>query len=113
MRELAAFDWSSVKPALDAYVTQAVAAATPLQRRRETEARELLFAHFCENRSAYERFNHSDWEEMVGLLMEGVDIGIALHTVLQAKAGSIERQARKKLYEKRNDPSRETHCAGQ
>lgn len=87
MREVAAFDWFSVKPALDAYVAQAVITATPLRRRRETEARELLFAHFRKHRSPYERFNHFDREEMVSLLMEGIDIETALGTVLQAKAG--------------------------
>jgi len=86
MREVAAFDWSSAQPTLDAFVTRSISAATPLQRRRETEARELLFAHFRENRSVYQDVTHDDREEMVSLLMQGFDTDTASQTVLAAKA---------------------------
>jgi hypothetical protein len=86
MREVAGFDWSAVKPVLDAYVARAVTVATPLRRRPEAEARDQLFVHFRANRAVYERFSYSDREEMVGLLMEGLAIDTALDTVLQAKA---------------------------
>jgi len=86
MREVAAFDWSAVQPALDAYVTQATVAATPLRKRRETEARELLFAHFRENRAAYAAIGQDEREEMVAQLMAGIDVDAALRSVLEAKA---------------------------
>lgn len=85
MREVAAFDWSAVQPALDAYVIQATAAATPLLKRRETEARELLFAHFRENRAAYAGLGQDEREEMVSQLMAGIEVDVALRTVLEAK----------------------------
>lgn len=86
MREVAAFDWSAAQPVLDAYVTRTIKAATPLKRRKEAEAREMLFAHFRQHRDAYKDFNEDDREEMVSLLMEGLDVDIALRTVLDAKA---------------------------
>lgn len=86
MREVAAFDWSAAQPVLDAYVTCSIEAATPLRRRKETAARELLFAHFRENRDAYKDFDEDDREEMVSLLMEGFDVDVALRMVLDAKA---------------------------
>lgn len=86
MREVAGFDWSSAQPALDVYVAQSVTAATPLCKRRETDARELLFAHFRENRGAYVGFNQDDREEMVSLLMAGNDVDTALRALLDAKA---------------------------
>lgn len=86
MREVAAFDWSAAQPVLDAYVTRSIKAATPLKRRKEPEARELLFAHFREHRDSYKDFSQDDREEMVSLLMEGLDVDIALHAVLGAKA---------------------------
>ena len=86
MREVAAFDWSAAQPALDAWVTHSIKAATPLKRRKETEARELLFAHFRQHRDAYKDFSEDDREEMVSLLMEGLDVDVALRTVLDAKA---------------------------
>lgn len=86
MREVAAFDWSAAQPALDAWVSRSVKAATPLKRRKEAEARELLFAHFRQQRDAYKDFSEDDREEMVSLLMEGFDADVALGTVLDAKA---------------------------
>jgi hypothetical protein len=86
MREVVEFDWSSVQPELDAYVTRSTTAATPLKKRKEAEARELLFTHFREHRSAYQSFKHDDREEMVSLLMAGVDVDTALRTVLEAKS---------------------------
>jgi len=86
MREVAAFDWSAAQPALDTYVSHATKAATPLKRRKETAARDLLFVHFRLHRAAYQDFNQDDKEEMVSLLMEGFDADVALRTVLDAKA---------------------------
>jgi hypothetical protein len=86
MREVAAFDWSSVQSVLDTYVAHAVTAATPLEKRKETTARDLLFAHFRTNRSAYKNFTHDDREEMVSLVMAGIDVDTALHSVLEAQA---------------------------
>lgn len=86
MREVAAFDWSVAQPVLDTYVRRAIDTATPLKRRKEAEARDQLFAHFREHRSAYQSFTHDDREEMVSLLMQGFDIDTALRAVLEAKA---------------------------
>jgi hypothetical protein len=85
MREVADFDWSKAQPTLDAYVTRSISAVTPLRRRKETEARELLFAHFREHRSVYRDFTHDDREEMVSLLMEGFDSDTALRSLQEAK----------------------------
>lgn len=85
MREVAAFDWSLAQPELDAYVSCSIKAATPLTRRKEMPARDLLFAHFRENRGAYKDFDGDDREEMVSLLMQGFDVGSALRMVLDAK----------------------------
>lgn len=86
MREVAEFDWSAAQPVLDAYATRSIKAATPLKRRKEQPARELLFAHFREHRDAYKGFDNDDKEEMVSLLMEGFDVEVALRAVLDAKA---------------------------
>lgn len=86
MREVAVFDWSAAQPVLDAYVSGSIKAATPLVPRKEKAARDLLFAHYRENRDAYKDFDQDDKEEMVSLLMEGFDVDIALRMVLDAKA---------------------------
>lgn len=90
MAEVAAFDWSSVQPVLDAYVAQAVTIATPLKKRKETTARDVLFTHFRANRNTYKDFKHDDREEMVNLLMAGIDGDTALRMVLDAKAALDE-----------------------
>lgn len=87
MREVAAFDWDKVQPVLDDYARDAIAVATPLRRLKETHARDLLYAHFKENRAAYVSFDDSDREEMVDILMTGVEVQRALDMVLEAKAG--------------------------
>jgi len=84
--EVAAFDWASVQAVLSEYVQVALAAATPLRRIKEADAREALFAHFKENRAAYAPLDNYDKEELVGILMSGVPVGQALASVLEAKA---------------------------
>jgi len=86
MRAVAAFDWSSAQPALGDYVSRSTTAATPLKRRTDLAARELLFAHFRAHRDAYKDFDGDDREEMVSLLIAGIDIDSALRAVLEAKA---------------------------
>jgi hypothetical protein len=86
MREVSAFDWAAVQPVLDAYVSEAIVVATPLCRITESAARELLYAHFRAHRQTYVQFNDDDREEMVNILMSGVDVERALTMVLEAKA---------------------------
>jgi len=84
---VAAFDWSTADARLAAYVgerRQAIPEA--LQRRKEAASRELLFVHFRDNRAAYATVTQVDREEIVNLLMEGLEPADALAQVLAAKA---------------------------
>jgi len=88
MREVAAFDWDEVQPVLADYVKDAIAVATPRRRVRELDARDLLYAHFRENRASYDCafFKDAEREEMVDILMTGIEPQRAFDMVLEAKA---------------------------
>jgi hypothetical protein len=85
-RSVAAFDWSTADDRLVAYVSER-SAAVPVQRRRRTEkeARELWWEYFQENRAACAKVTHEDREEIINLLMEGLEPSEALARVLAAK----------------------------
>jgi hypothetical protein len=85
IREVVGFDWSSVKAASGAYVARAITVATSLRNRRETTAREPLFAHFRENGAAHERFNNSNREPAISLPMESISLNTGSRTARQAK----------------------------
>jgi hypothetical protein len=86
-RAVAAFDWSTAHARLAEFAS-ATRAALPKRRVRATEtaAREKLFAHFRAHRAAYATVTLVDKEEIVNLLMEGLDEESALRQVLDAKA---------------------------
>lgn len=87
MRDVAAFNWTAVQPVLDAYVSDAIVAATPLRRVTEAVARQRRWDHFKDNRKAYAPLNQAEREEIVNILMSGVDVERALAMALEAKAG--------------------------
>lgn len=85
MREVAGFDWDAVQPVLDAYVGESILAATPLRAIRRDQALETRWAHFKDNRAAYASLTETEREEIVNILMAGVDVERALAIVLEAK----------------------------
>jgi len=86
MREVAEFNWDEVQPVLDAYVGEAIVAATPLRPISREKALEIRYEHFKNNRAAYDPLTESEREEIVNILMSGVDVERALAMVLEAKA---------------------------
>jgi hypothetical protein len=86
MREVAAFDWAATQPVLDAYVSDAIVTATPLRRISEAAAREIRWLHFKDNRAAYTPLSEAEREEIVNILMSGVDVERALAMTLEAKS---------------------------
>ena len=87
-REVGAFDWSVVKPRLDAFVSSARAAATPRKARSEDDAKVLRYKHYDQHRAIYDAMSDDDRQEVLNLLMAGVpDAASALSEVLVANAG--------------------------
>jgi hypothetical protein len=86
-RAVGAFDWSTADARLAAYVGER-RAALPVRRARRThdEAGDLWYKYFCANRSACALVTLEDKEEIVNLLMEGLEPADALAQVLAAKA---------------------------
>lgn len=86
-RAVAAFDWSTADARLASYAGER-REALPRRRPRRTDraAREELFAHYRDNRAAYATVTEIDKQEIVNLLMEGLDPADALAQVLAAKA---------------------------
>lgn len=86
-RAVAAFDWSNADARLATYASETRAALPQkLRPRKEVEARELWYVYFSANRAACAQLTLIDREEIVNLLMEGVEPDGALHQVLAAKA---------------------------
>lgn len=86
-RSVSEFDWSTADARLATYASETRAALrSQLMRRTEVAARELLFENFRSNRTAYTKVTLLDKEEIVNLLMEGLDPATALNQVLAAKA---------------------------
>jgi hypothetical protein len=86
-RAVGAFDWSTADARLAAYVGERrEALPKKLKRRTEKAARELWWAYYCENRPACATVTLEDKEEIINLLMEGLEPADALARVLAAKA---------------------------
>ena len=86
-RAVAAFDWSSADTRLAAFVVdRREAVPKSLPRCSVVQARELLYVHYRDNRAAYATVTEIDKEEIVNLLMEGLEPPDALAQVLAAKA---------------------------
>ncbi|WP_229260438.1 hypothetical protein [Duganella alba] len=86
-RAVAAFDWSTADARLPAYISE-VRSALPkkIKRRKENEADEVWWTYFNANRSACAQVTADDKEEIINLLMAGLDPAAALEQVLAAKA---------------------------
>lgn len=85
---VAAFDWTGVDAELAAYV-EAARAAVPkrFKPRKERPADVAWYAYYCSHRQACSRVSAEDKQEIINLLMAGLDPDTALHRVLAAKAG--------------------------
>lgn len=86
MRDVANFDWSVAQPKLDVFVSESTALVKRPRRITEAAAREVLYEHFRAHRDQYKDFSESDREEMINLLMEGIDLVAAYRDVTDAKA---------------------------
>jgi hypothetical protein len=89
MQEVAHFAWDVIQPVLDDYTSHAIKAATPMRRVKEADARSMLYAHYKGSKAAYAAFDQSDREEMVDILMLGIDVLSAFDMVVEAKAGLV------------------------
>lgn len=86
-RAVAAFDWSGADARLDAFAS-ATRAAVPrnLKPRKERPADVAWYAYFCSHRPACAGVTGADKQEIINLLMAGLDPETALRQVLAAKA---------------------------
>lgn len=71
-REVGGFDWSVVKPRLDAFVSSAHATATPRKARSADDAKVLRYKHYDQHRAIYDAMSDDDRQEVLNLLMAGV-----------------------------------------
>lgn len=86
-RALAAFDWSVLEAPLAAYAAAARAAVPArLKPRKERPADVAWYAYFCSHRAACEKVTPEDKQEIINLVMAGLDPDTALKRVLAAKA---------------------------
>lgn len=85
-RAVAQFDWSTAQARLDAYVVEARRAVTPKKRRTGDEALKLRYEHYTNNRQAYGTLNEDEKQEILTLLMAGVDADPAFQRVVAARA---------------------------
>lgn len=84
---VAAFDWSALDAPLAAYATAARAAVPArLKPRKERPADVAWYAYFCSHRAACEKVTNEDKQEIINLIMAGLDPETALGRVLAAKA---------------------------
>lgn len=86
-RAVAAFDWSNADARLATYASETRAALPQkLRPRKEGEARQLWYVYFSVNRTACAEVTLIDKQEIVNLIMEGLEPDGALQQVLAAKA---------------------------
>lgn len=85
-RTVAAFDWSTADAQLPAYA-DAIRATVParFKPRKERPADVAWYAYFCSHRAACETLTQEDKQEIINLLMAGLDPETALKRVLAAK----------------------------
>lgn len=70
--EVFAFDWDDVSVAFDLFVSKVTMSATPRKQRKESEAAELLYAYYKENRSKLPTSIHGKREYIIALLVDGL-----------------------------------------
>jgi hypothetical protein len=85
-RAVAGFDWSVADAHLAAYAAAARAAVPArLKPRKERPADVAWYAYFCSHRAACEKVTNEDKQEIINLIMAGLDPETALGRVLAAK----------------------------
>lgn len=86
-RAVAAFDWSGADSQLATYAGAARAAVPArLKPRKERPADVSWYAYYCSHRAACEKITAQDKQEIINLMMAGLDPETALNRVLAAKA---------------------------
>lgn len=86
MLAVANFDWSNASAQLAIYVAEATVRAKPRSKVSEKDAKQALYENFTLDRSRYEFFDQDDREEMVNLLMDGIEMEEAYLIVTGAKS---------------------------
>ncbi|UVW27235.1 hypothetical protein [Massilia sp. H6] len=86
-RAAAQFDWSGAQARLAAFAESARAAVPArLKPRKERPADVSWYAYFCSHRAACEKVTPQDKQEIINLMMAGLDPETSLKRVLDAKA---------------------------
>lgn len=86
MLAVANFDWSNVPAQLAVYVAEATVCASPPCKVSEDDARNAVYRNYKLDENRYKSFEQDDREEMINLLMDGVDLEAAYLTVTNAKS---------------------------
>ncbi|MDN4035447.1 hypothetical protein [Massilia sp. YIM B02443] len=88
---VAAVDWSAARPTITTYA-DTVRATVParLKPRKERPADVAWYAYFCSHRSACDKVTQHDKQEIINLIMAGLDPDTSLRRVLAAKADFSE-----------------------
>ena len=86
-RAVAGFDWSGANARLLTFASEARNAVPKrFKLRKERPADVAWYAYFCSHRAACAQLNAEDKQEIINLLMAGLDPETALRRVLAAKA---------------------------
>ncbi|WP_020655308.1 hypothetical protein [Massilia niastensis] len=86
-RAVASFDWSGAHAGMITYAAEASAAVPRrFKPRKERPADVAWYAYFCSHREACAKVTGMDKQEIINLLMAGIDPETALRRVLAAKA---------------------------
>lgn len=86
-RAVAAFDWAPALAQLDAYAANARGAVPArLKPRKERPADVAWYAYFCSHRDACKWIGPEDKQEIVNLVMAGLDPDTAMKRVQAARA---------------------------
>lgn len=86
-RAVAAFDWSVANAPLATYAAKARAAVPArFKPRKERPADVSWYAYYCSHRAACEKVTPEDKQEIINLIMAGLDPETALGRVLAAQA---------------------------
>lgn len=90
-RAVAAFDWSSADAHLPAFAdAQRAAVPARLKPRKERPADVSWYAYFCSHRKECEWIKPEDKQEIINLVMAGLDPETALKRVQAARADSAD-----------------------
>lgn len=71
-KEIFAFNWDDVSVDFDLFVSKVTVSATPRKQRKESEAAELLYAYYKDNRSKLPASINEKREFIMALLIEGL-----------------------------------------